>query len=232
MFIVMVEDEPTIARRIKSMVEQILGQQITRLVHFDELDDALDFISDNPIDLLLLDLNLHGQSGFELLKLAVSKAFHSIIISAYPEKAIDAFAYGVLDFVEKPVKLQRLQQALDRLDQSKRQGDVLTRFLAIKNRNAVQLIELADVAYIQGADIYSQVVLKNGETHLHDKTLAVLEAILPANFSRIHRSYIVPLDFISKVFSTAGMYKVELRDQQILPISRSKYKTLKEQLHV
>ena len=100
MFIVMVEDEPTIARRIKSMVEQILGQQITRLVHFDELDDALDFISDNPIDLLLLDLNLHGQSGFELLKLAVSKAFHSIIISAYPEKAIDAFAYGVLDFVD------------------------------------------------------------------------------------------------------------------------------------
>lgn len=232
MFIVMVEDEPTIARRIKSMVEQILGQQITRLVHFDELDDALDFISDNPIDLLLLDLNLHGQNGFELLKLTVSKAFHSIIISAYPEKAIDAFAYGVLDFVEKPVKIERLRQALDRLFQSQRQGDALTRFLAIKDSNSVQLIELGDVAYIQGADIYSQVVLKNGETHLHNKKLTVMETILPANFIRVHRSYIVPLDFISRLFSTAGMYKVELRDAQILPISRTKYKTLKAQLHV
>ncbi|MFT4929278.1 MAG: two-component system response regulator LytT [Phenylobacterium sp.] len=75
-------------------------------------------------------------------------------------------------------------------------------------------------------------MLKNGQTHLHDKKLEVMETILPANFIRIHRSYIVPLDFISRIFSTAGSYKIELRDDRILPISRTKYKTLKEQLHV
>jgi len=231
MFIVMVEDEPSIARRIKSMVEQLLGNNITKLIHFDELDDALEFVNENPIDLLLLDLNLHGQSGFDLLKQAVSHSFHSIIISAYPEKAIDAFAYGVLDFVEKPVKIERLQQAFTRLQSAKQQGNVLTRFLAIRQQNSVHLLALKDVAYIKGADSYSEVVLKDGAVHLHDKNLSRLEGILPTTFSRLHRSYIVPLNFISRVFSSSGVYKIELHDQQIIPISRAKYKELKEQFH-
>jgi DNA-binding LytR/AlgR family response regulator len=230
MFIVMVEDEPSIARRIKSMVVKLLGKKITKLIHFDELDDAYEFINENPIDLLLLDLNLHGQNGFELLKHAVSHSFHSIIISAYPEKAIDAFAYGVLDFVEKPVKIERLEKALSRLD-DKQQENVSTKFLAIKQQNSVHLIELDDVAYIKGADSYSEIFLKNGKVHLHDKNLSNLENILPLTFSRLHRSYIIPLNFIDRIFSKSGMYKIELNDNQILPISRSKYKETKELLH-
>jgi DNA-binding LytR/AlgR family response regulator len=227
----MVEDEPSIARRIKSMVEKLLGNKITKLVHFDELDDAYDFITENPIDLLLLDLNLHGQNGFELLKQAVSHSFHSMIISAYPEKAIDAFAYGVLDFVEKPVKIARLDKAFSRLD-VKQQENTSTRFLAIKKQNSVHLIELEDVAYIKGADSYSEIFLKNGKVHLHDKNLSKLDNILPLTFSRLHRSYIVPINFISRIFSNSGMYKIELHDNQLLPVSRSKYKELKELLHV
>jgi two-component system response regulator LytT len=220
-----------IARRIKTMVKQLLAGRITRLVHFDELDDALDFIDSNPIDLLLLDLNLHGQSGFELLKQAVSHSFHAIIISAYPDKAIDAFAYGVLDFVEKPVRIERLQQAFERLDLAKRQGDVLTRFLAVKQNNSVHLLSLDEIAYIKGADNYAEVMLKSGKQHLHDKTLSGLELILPSNFVRVHRSYIVPVEFISRVYSTDGNYKIELHDQQYLPIGRAKAKSLKALLN-
>ena len=231
MIVVMVEDEPSIARRIKAMVEKLLDGKLTKLVHFDELDDALEFVSENNIDLLLLDLNLHGQNGFELLKQAVAHSFHSIIISAYPEKAIDAFSYGVLDFVEKPVKIERLQQAFDRLDTVKQQGKLLTRFLAVKQQNSVHLLKLSDVVYIKGADSYSEIHLKNGKQHLHDKNLSKLELILPSTFIRLHRSYIVPVNLINRVYSTSGSYKVELHDGQVLPVSRSTYKELKEQFH-
>ena len=117
MRVVIVEDEPTVAGRIKRLTEKILAAELTALIHFDELDEALDYLSSHPIDLLLLDLNLHGRDGFEILANTVSGSYHTIIISAYAEKALKAFEYGVLDFVAKPFSTARLRKAFVRYNE-------------------------------------------------------------------------------------------------------------------
>ena len=84
------------------------------------LDDAEEHLVENEVDVLLLDLNLQGHDGFELLKNQVAKAFHTVVISAYGEKALEAFDYGVLDFIEKPFEAERLLLLVERATETER----------------------------------------------------------------------------------------------------------------
>lgn len=66
-------------------------------------------------DAVLMDLNLEGEDGFLLLHRFCARAFHTVVLSAHGERALEAFALGVLDFVGKPLSRERLGLALDRL---------------------------------------------------------------------------------------------------------------------
>ena len=125
MRILIVEDESSIAQRIQRMVAEATKQKAVIKMAYT-VDQASLYLKENVIDLLLLDLNLNGKSGFELLQQAVAGSFHTIIISAYKEKAIEAFEYGVLDFVSKPFTQERLQKAIERFEQKRTKK--LTRF--------------------------------------------------------------------------------------------------------
>ncbi len=110
MRILIVEDETVIARRLERLVRQILGQQLVWLKRADCLAAARADLESFPIDLMFLDLNLHGKDGFGLLEHAVAGAFHTVIVSAHTNQALRAFEYGVLDFVAKPFDKERLEK--------------------------------------------------------------------------------------------------------------------------
>ena len=228
MNILIVEDEARIARRIERMTHDYFGENIGELKLIEDLNLASQYMADYPVDLLLLDLNLNGASGFDLLKEVASQSFHIIIISAYKEQAITAFEYGVLDFVPKPFNRERLHKAFERISQSDVQNDHF-KFLTVKSRGRNRLIELGRVLYIQGAGIYSELHLKDGTTPLHNKTLDRLIQILPSHFERIHKSYIVPMNEAKElVVKSGGKYHLRISTDELLPISRSRYQVLKE----
>ena len=79
------------------------------------MESAFAYLKDHQIDLLLLDLNLDGGNGFDILKYTVSQSFHTIIISAYTDQAITAFQYGVLDFIPKPFRDEELVSKIHEL---------------------------------------------------------------------------------------------------------------------
>ena len=118
MRLVIVEDEPPIAEDVEHACRSILGNRIRSLRVFFTLDEAADFLASHPVDLLLLDLTLSGEDGYDLLRQAVAGPFQTIVISAHTDQAIDAYAHGVLDFVPKPLDEERLRLALDRFDTS------------------------------------------------------------------------------------------------------------------
>ena len=89
MRILIVEDEYSIARDIEFHCRKILENLLTSLKILQTLEDAADYLGKNTIDLLLLDLNLGGRSGFDLLKPALSGPFHTIIISAQYRSGCD-----------------------------------------------------------------------------------------------------------------------------------------------
>lgn len=228
MNILIVEDESRIAKRIERMTRDIFGDTLQSLKHIDNLHEALRFIENSSLDLVLLDLNLNGDNGFDMLTTAVSGSFHTIVISANKDQAITAFEYGVIDFVPKPFNRDRLEQAFNRAITKEKAENNKIKLLAIKKRGRIQLIPIEDLLYIKGAGAYTELFLADGRKELHDKSLEKLEQLLSYSFERIHKSYLVKMSEIKEIKVESGSkYMAELKNGALIPIGRTKYKDIK-----
>jgi len=227
MKILIIEDEARIAKRIERMTRDFFDKEVQILL-CDSLENGLNTIETNTIDLLLLDLNLNGEDGFDVLQSVTAKSFQTIIISAYTDKAIMAFNYGVLDFVPKPFDETRLSQAFTRFTSSEKQPNGAIQFLAVRKAKTIKLITIKEIKYIKGAGIYTELHLADGRIELHDKSLESLEKLLPSSFQRIHKSYILCWHEADKlVVEAGGRYNMLLKNGELLPVGRSKYKEIR-----
>ncbi len=229
MRILIVEDEASIARRTERLLQELLGKELDSLHICPSVEAALTYIAEKAIDLLLLDLNLSGRNGFEILQSLLAESFDTIIISAYRDRAIEAFEYGVLDFIPKPFDLDRLRRAMDRFRQQSGRAKQPMRRLAIKKQGRISLIAVKDICFIKGANIYSEIHLQHGGKALSDKSLDTLIRLLPAHFERVHKSYIVDMQRCTEIIIQPGSkYQLRLDDDQYIPLGRTRYKAIKE----
>ncbi|NPD23469.1 LytR/AlgR family response regulator transcription factor [Corallococcus exiguus] len=228
MRLLIVEDEPLAARRLARLCEQQLGPGAPPPRVCASLDEARALMAGRDVDVLLLDLNLSGEDGFALLAEAATGAFQTVVVSASTDQALRAFELGVLDFVPKPYTPERLALALARVGS---RAATPLRTLAVRKGGGVVLVPLDSVAYIQGAGDYAELVLREGGTELSEKSLERLEQLLPADFLRIHRSYLVRVtDIRELVVSEGSRTAVELRDGTRLPVGRSRLGVLRKRL--
>ena len=227
MNILIVEDEKVAARRLERLTKDILGDKLESVWCLETLKKSEKFLETHPIDVLLLDLNLNGQDGFDLLKNAVSESFQTIVVSANTDRALESYEYGVLDFIPKPFDKKRLVKAFQRLEYADRISRLTTKMLVVKNYGRLQLIPLEEINYIKGAGDYSEIHTVTNTVFLHNKTLETLITILPEYFFRIHKSYITDLNRIVNVhIFGGGKYECELSDGTRIPVSRTRYKDL------
>lgn len=229
MRILIVEEEMSTKSLVLELTQEILKDKITSINITKSIDEAADFIISNQIDLCLLDLNLKG-SGFDIYKSILSNNFHTIIISESADLAIEAFKYGVLDFVPKPIKKNRLSDALNRfvglINKCKSNK---AQFIVCRKRNLNTLINVDDILYFKANSYLIEVYLKNGNKEIIDKPLNKLIQILPDYFSMIHRSYLINTNFITSYKHIKGStYSVNIINGESLPLSISNYKKLKE----
>ena len=218
-----IEDEPLIAQRLKRFSQSILGEQLASFSLCESVEEGLEFLEAQPVDLLLLDLNLQGEDGFKVLERVTSYAAQTIIVSAHSERAAMAFDYGVIDFVSKPFDEPRLALAFERFQSRRPEQAPAAKYLSFRTGRRVEVVPLEDVALLRGADKYSEVFLASGDIKLHDKALGKLEPHLPEAFLRIHKSYIVRLDQVERYESFPGnKLELVLRNGERAPVSRSK----------
>ncbi len=231
MRLLIVEDEPLIARRLERFCREILGARLETLHLATAFDEAGARLAEAPIDLLLLDLNLNGRDGMELLKASVAGSFHTLIVSANVEQALRAFEFGVIDFVPKPFSQERLAQALRRVTDAGGRTAGAAKFLAVKKYGKVELVEIDRVLYVEGAGAYAELVLDDGRRELHDKTLEKLHALLPPGFERIHKSYVVRWSAVKALHASEGShYEAELKGGARLPVGRTRYREIRDKL--
>ncbi|HYC62366.1 MAG TPA: LytTR family DNA-binding domain-containing protein [Thermoanaerobaculia bacterium] len=215
MRIAIVEDEAIVARRLERMVAAIVSDCTIRVA--PTLAAALELIRATPIDLLFLDLNLGGRDGFTLLEEAAASPFQTVVVSAHSDQALRAFEYGVTDFVAKPWSEERLRTAIERATSREPRNRACT--LVVRKGRELRTIATNDVLYARGADDYAELHLGDGTTHLHEKTLAALEALLPSAFARVHRSYIVNFERTRGLRMTPRLALV-MEDESLVPIGR------------
>lgn len=231
MKIVIVEDEIMIARRIITFVKNILEDRLTSVNHFLTLEDAEDYLDENEIDLLLLDLNLNNRDGFDLLKNRLAASYFTIVISANTDRALEAFELGVLDFIGKPFKQERIEKALDRITSNALNTTNQTKYLSIKKFGRIELLEVKKILFIKASGHYSEINLIDGSKQLHDKSLDKLVTLLSDKFERVHKSYAIATDQMKALHKYPGSkYELELQNGKVIPLGRTHYSRIKNRL--
>ncbi|MCX8125398.1 MAG: LytTR family DNA-binding domain-containing protein [Spirochaetes bacterium] len=222
MRILIIEDEYPTAEDIRDRLLEILGRDITTIHIETTIQGALVYLKEKSVDVVLLDLNLNSQDGFEILQKFVKKTFHTIIISANDTRAIEAFEYGVFDFIAKPYTTERLKTSFERLRKNVGNKSLL-QYISVHKGTNVKLLPLQDVIFFKAVGMYVEIHLTNSKVEFYDQPLKILQELLPSRFLRVHRSYIVDTERIDRlVVKGGGRYSIVLLGKYIIPVSRKK----------
>lgn len=228
--VVIVEDEATVARRIARLTTEILGPGETELTFARSIADARALLATTDPDLLILDLNLGEEEGFALLRDSWSQTFETVVVSAHADRALDAFEYGVRDFVPKPFDRDRLEVALRRAIAFPRPQQA-ARSIGIRKHGRIEMVATDDILYVEGAGTRSVLVLRNGRRISQEKLLDRMAGVLPSNFERIHKSYILDVRAIRQLETHEGSrYRVVLEEGTVLPVGRTRVQALRRRL--
>ena len=201
-----IDDEP--------LAIQLLEDHISK-VSFLELDstfnnpmEALISFNSNPVDLILLDIQMPQLNGVQFMQLLQNRA-RIIITSAYQEYAIEGFEHNVIDYLLKPISFERFYKAAERaynlknpaqkLDRSQEMTPATGGYIFIKVETKMVRVELDDILFIEGLKNYVSIFTKT-QRIVTLQVMKQLEEILPANrFVRVHKSFIIALDKINSI---------------------------------
>lgn len=206
--------------------------------------EAVKAYAANRADLLFLDISMPKLDGFEVLDLLDPKPY-VVFVTAHDAHAVRAFEVHAIDYILKPCAKKRFDQVLDRaariidakgsqpieeLSASLRDGKPLQRIL-VKNGTDIEVIPLAKIDYFEAQDDYV-IIVSSGKKHRKQQTLSDIERQIDTRrFIRVHRSYLLNIDRLSKVEPYGKDSRLAvLVDGTRIPISRSGYAKLRELL--
>lgn len=201
--VIIVEDQVPMRNEVEYLVNQQEGFIVTGTC--GSVEDAIEIIQSNLPDIVLLDINLSGGTGFDILDRLHHLSFKVIFLTAHSEHAIKAIKADAIDYLLKPVVPTELIAALEKarratplsIEHLKRayEGLIKTEDLhsiVIRSNDYWEKISLSDILYCQSTDSYTTFYLKGGKKVLSSKHLADYEKQLPTSgFLRPHQSYIV-----------------------------------------
>lgn len=200
--------------------------------------EAQALCAEHQPDVAFLDLRMPGPDGVALAEtlMAQDPELRVIIVSAHDDGALRAFEAQIADYLLKPVRLERLRQAVERVREQAPTASDPDEYLdriAVRRRDAYVVIELEEVTYFEVRDELVWAVTDD-DCFALDKTLATLEAELnPEAFFRSHRGFIVRLDKIRAIEPQgAGTYQLLLDhpDEPKVPLARERAKKLRERI--
>lgn len=169
----------------------------------DNAIEAISFLHNNQVDLLFLDLNMPELSGLDMLK-TLSKPPKVILTTAYSEYALESYEYGVVDYLLKPIKLERFIRAVnkvvDLMGKSEESWDnASSQSIFVREDQVSYQIPLNDILYVEAYGNYLKVHTP-GKVYVPRETMHDMEDKLPVEgFLRIHKSYIINLARIESV---------------------------------
>ena len=194
------DDEPLALEVIKTFCSRI---DFLDLRHcFTTPTEAMNYLKDNQIDLLFLDINMPGMNGLDFLKAAGSNAM-VIFTTAYSEYAVEGFNVKALDYLLKPFKFSRFEQAVVKVKEQMNYmniADPSAQYLYIRADYSTQKIFINDILFIEGMDNYIKLHFDDKRPLLVRMSMkAITEKLPEPAFVRVHRSYIVPVNKITAV---------------------------------
>lgn len=201
---VLVDDEPLAIMELKAMLQK--HPEIIVVSDAGDATEAILQIRQHQPQLLFLDINLPGKSGFDLLE-ALDEAPHVVFVTAYDQYAIKAFEYNALDYLLKPVNAARLADVIEKVKkqlQPKTEPELerwltMDKRIFIKDGEQCHFVTLSDIFLIESIGNYARIHFQNKNPLLH-KSLNYLEEKLPRDyFFRANRQQLFNVNFIKNI---------------------------------
>jgi two-component system LytT family response regulator len=242
----LVDDESLARDRFRALLHDAGHPGMEIIGEAESGQKAIPMMYELKPDCVFLDIQMPGLSGFDVVDLLARPRPHIVFVTAYDDYALKAFEVHALDYLTKPVRLDRLQRCLRRIDEMLRgQGGqtsadanieslrqeraslMLTR-LTLHAGNRLRVVNVQDIERIEAEDKIVHVFLREGRFRT-DFTLDELEARLDKTlFVRIHRSHIVRIDAIKELIPWfSGSYCVKVSDGTQLPVARRRAQDVK-----
>ena len=240
---VLVDDEPLARERLRTL----LAETATTVEVVGEAGsghEAVPLIHRTRPDVVFLDVQMPVLDGFDVVDLLAPPRPAIVFVTAYDAYALRAFEVHALDYLTKPVRLARLERALQWVTQQtasaqaameallrERQAQPLRR-LTVQRGRRLRVVDLDEVRWIAAEDKLVHVHLKDGTACPIDYTLDALENRLdPAHFIRIHRSHLVNAAAVRELIPWfSGTYHLELDNGHRLPVARRRVQAVKQWL--
>ena len=195
---VAVDDELPSLEIIKDFCERIPGLSLEKT--FNKPTLALQYLKQNPADLLFLDINMPALNGLEFSRILASKT-NIIFTTAYSEYAVEGFNLNAVDYLLKPFTFQRFQQAIEKAMLFIKNAETnASSFITLRINYGLVNVSIDSILFIEGLDDYLKIHLSDQKPIVVRMTMKAMLEKLPADkFIRVHRSFIIPLSRISSV---------------------------------
>jgi len=192
---IVVDDEPLAVELLADYLQKTPGMEL--VLKTTHVLDALQSVQQGKADLLFLDIQMPELTGIQFMKI-IRNACPIILTTAYAEYALEGYEYDVVDYLLKPVTIERFMVAIEKAKRrlelsgaaSMRPADT-TDHIFIKSEYRIQKIDLAQIFYIEALRDYIAIHTAGGKI-LSLESLRNMEEILPSHqFIRIHKSYMI-----------------------------------------
>jgi two-component system LytT family response regulator len=226
---VLIDDEPLAIKVLQNYFNNFADFEITAT--FNNALEALEFLNNNTVDAVFLDINMPMMTGFELIRLIEYKT-KIIITTAFREFAAESYDLDVLDYLVKPIPLPRFIKCIHKIEADfnlknniKIEPHKIEPHIFIKVDKKMVKITIDEILFIEGMKEYIKVVTSD-KTYITHKSLTSLSEEVPADrFIRIHKSYTIAID---KVKSIEGN-RIQILSYT-LPIGRNYAKNVKSKI--
>ncbi len=239
----LVDDEPLARERLQALLNEA-DADVRVVAEAGGGKKAVSLIHEHAPDVVFLDVQMPVLDGFDVVDLLPEARPHIVFVTAYDEYALQAFEVHALDYLTKPVRLDRLNQTLrrvqnalgdgpneglDELRESRREQPLKRLTVHIGRR--LRVISLEEIRWIEAEEGFVFAHTPDGR-YRTDFTLSELEERLPSDrFVRTHRSSIVNLDALHELRPwSSGTYRALLTDGSKVPVARRRVDDLKKAL--
>ena len=204
-----IDDEPLALNKIREYIKRI--GYLNLLESFDNAIDAIDFMKNNKVDLIFLDIQMEELSGIQMLE-SLQEMPKVVLTTAYDEYAIKGYELDVCDYLLKPISFQRFLQACEKVYDvlfPQKQPDISVPdpastdaskgYFFVKDGSITQKINFDDILFVEGMKDYLR-IWTTREKVMTLLSFRKLEEALPSKgFMRIHKSYLISIDKIDNI---------------------------------
>lgn len=223
---VIVDDDPLITMVACQYAARVGG--LSLLQTFKDSNTALQFLKEQVVDLLLVDIELKGTNGFDLVSQLPFKTA-VVMISAHTQYAHLAYEYQAFDFLKKPFTFERFREMKERFDQlaGNRAPAPEHREIFVRMDREFKKLSFESICYIQVIDKYLKIVTDNGSMLINGAMQQIENKLSKQLFFRTHRSYLVNVRKIDSLTDTMVVVK-----GQSIPLSKSQRLLLGSRINI